>query len=117
MATPLTAAGQGPGDLIVQAPDVADGLLLLFHGVGSSAEDMVALAQVLARQLPCHWVVCVRSPQPCDLGAGWQWFSVRGVDEANRPALNGGACRAPGHRSFPDRADPLPHSRGRQGIR
>lgn len=86
-SAPLTAIGQGPGDLVVQAPaGVADGLLLLFHGVGSSAEDMAPLGQLLARHLPRHWVVSVRAPEPCDLGAGWQWFSVRGVDEANRPA-------------------------------
>ena len=85
--TSIAGAGQRPGDLIVQAPDGAtDGLLLLFHGVGSSAEDLVPLGQVLARHLPRHWVVSVRSPEPCDLGSGWQWFSVRGVDEANRPA-------------------------------
>jgi len=86
-SAPLTAIGQGPGDLVVQAPaGAADGLLLLFHGVGSSAEDMAPLGQLLARHLPRHWVVSVRAPEPCDLGAGWQWFSVRGVDEANRPA-------------------------------
>lgn len=83
---PIAAAGQRPGDLSLQAPDgAAEGLLLLFHGVGSSPEDLVPLGQVLARHLPRHWVVSVRSPEPCDLGSGWQWFSVRGVDEANRP--------------------------------
>jgi phospholipase/carboxylesterase len=85
--TPFAPLTQGPGDLVVQAPDgAADGLLLLFHGVGSSAEDLAPLGQVLARHLPRHWIVSVRSPEPCDLGSGWQWFSVRGVDEANRPA-------------------------------
>lgn len=28
----------------------------------------------------------MRSPEPCDLGSGWQWFSVRGVSEDSRPA-------------------------------
>jgi phospholipase/carboxylesterase len=31
-------------------------------------------------------VVSVAAPDPSDLGAGLQWFSVRGVTEANRPA-------------------------------
>ena len=86
-STPIAPTAQRPGDLVVQAPaGAADGLLLLFHGVGSSAEDLAPLGQVLARYLPRHWIVSVRSPDTCDLGAGWQWFSVRGVDEANRPA-------------------------------
>ena len=84
---PVAQTGQSPGDLVVQAPvGAADGLLLMFHGVGSSAEDLAPLGQVLTRHLPRHWIVSVRSPDPCDLGSGWQWFSVRGVDEANRPA-------------------------------
>ncbi len=35
---------------------------------------------------PPAWVVSVRSPDPCDQGSGWQWFSVRGVTENSRPA-------------------------------
>jgi phospholipase/carboxylesterase len=60
-------------------------LVLLFHGVGSSAEDLRALGEVLAERLPTACVVSVRSPDRCDLGAGWQWFSVRGITEENRP--------------------------------
>jgi phospholipase/carboxylesterase len=60
-------------------------LLLLFHGVGSSAEDLLPLGEVLAAQRPQAWVVSVRSPDPSDFGRGWQWFSVNGITEANRP--------------------------------
>lgn len=70
-------------DLIVHQPTVpARQLVLLFHGVGSSPEGLLPLGQVLAR--PDRWVVAVRSPFASDMGGGWQWFSVRGVDEANR---------------------------------
>ena len=74
-------------DLILQQPTLADGaeLLLLFHGVGSSAEDLAPLGQALAAARPQAWVVSVRAPHDCDLGQGWQWFSVQGVTEANRP--------------------------------
>lgn len=61
-------------------------LILLFHGVGSRAEDLQPLGQVLGRHFVDACIVSVRSPDASDLGAGWQWFSVRGVDEANRPA-------------------------------
>jgi len=74
-------------DVIVQQPVAsAAGLILLFHGVGSRPEDLVPLGRILADADPEAWVVSVRSPEPCDFGGGWQWFSVRGVTEDNRPA-------------------------------
>jgi phospholipase/carboxylesterase len=74
-------------DLILQQPDAtgAAELLLLFHGVGSTAEDLSALGHALAPHRPGAWVISVRSPDPSDFGQGWQWFSVQGVTEANRP--------------------------------
>ena len=76
-----------PTDLILQRPQTSDNaeLLLLFHGVGSSAEDLAPLGQALALQRLNAWVISVRSPDRSDLGRGWQWFSVQGVTEANRP--------------------------------
>lgn len=74
-------------DVIVQqASGSAPRLILLFHGVGSRPEDLVPLGRILADADPAAWVVSVRSPDPCDLGSGWQWFSVRGVTEDSRPA-------------------------------
>lgn len=74
-------------DLIVQhVPVPASRLILLFHGVGSRPEDLVPLARLLAGAHPDAWVVSVRSPESSDLGSGWQWLSVRGVTEENRPA-------------------------------
>lgn len=77
-------------DLIIQratsAQTPANELLLLLHGVGSSAEDLRPLGEALALQRPQAWIVSVRSPHPSDFGSGWQWFSVQGVTEANRPA-------------------------------
>jgi phospholipase/carboxylesterase len=80
-------------DLLIQRPHAAPAsqLLLLFHGVGSSAEDLVPLGNALASRLPHSWVVSVRSPDRSDFGAGWQWFSVQGVTEADRPARVGAA--------------------------
>lgn len=70
-------------DLIVHQPsEAARQLVLLFHGVGASPESLVPLGQALAQ--PDRWVVAVRSPFASDMGGGWQWFSVRGIDEANR---------------------------------
>lgn len=77
------------GDLLIQRPDAAlpaPQLLLLFHGVGSSAEDLRPLGEALATRLPRALIVSVRSPDRSELGQGWQWFSVHGVSEANRPS-------------------------------
>jgi len=67
------------------APDL---LFLLFHGVGATARDMAPLAQRLAAEYPQAAVLCIDAPDPFDGapgGGGRQWFSVRGVTEADRP--------------------------------
>ncbi|HXD41734.1 MAG TPA: esterase [Ramlibacter sp.] len=60
-------------------------LVLLFHGVGSSAADLVPLAQVAAQALPEAMVVSVNAPNKSTLGRGREWFSVVGVTEQSRP--------------------------------
>jgi phospholipase/carboxylesterase len=81
--------------IVLQRPEAsstaAGRLVLLFHGVGSSAEDLAPLGEALAPHLPGAWVVSVRSPDPGDFGQGWQWFSVRGITEETRPARVGAA--------------------------
>jgi phospholipase/carboxylesterase len=67
------------------APDL---LFLLFHGVGANAANMAGLATRLATEYPQAAVVCLDGPDAFDgapAGDGRQWFSVRGVTEANRP--------------------------------
>lgn len=63
-------------------------LFLLFHGVGADAADMTPLAQRLGAEYPQAAVVCLNAPDAFDGipggGSGWQWFSVRGVADANR---------------------------------
>lgn len=56
----------------------------LFHGVGSNAQDLVPLGEALAPHLPDAVMVSVQAPHAA--GRGWQWFSVQGVTEADRPA-------------------------------
>jgi phospholipase/carboxylesterase len=71
-------------DVIVQRPAKPNQLVLLFHGVGSSARDLAPLGEALAPHLPDAAVVSVQAPEGS--GRGWQWFSVQGVTEADRPA-------------------------------
>lgn len=73
--------------IVVQRPaHTPKRLILLFHGVGSNAQDLVPVAQQFAKALPNAMVVSVDGPQQSDFGAGRQWFSVAGVTEDNRPA-------------------------------
>ena len=74
---------QGPPDL----------LYLLFHGVGATADSMLPLAQRLIREYPQAAVLCVNAPDKFDavIGEqdggteGRQWFTIRRIDEDNRP--------------------------------
>jgi phospholipase/carboxylesterase len=70
--------------IAIQEPTVPNRLVLLFHGVGGTPENMLPLARRLAAALPGAAVISVPSPDRCDMGAGYQWFSVRGVTEDNR---------------------------------
>lgn len=72
--------------LVLQAPAGASHLFLLFHGVGAAPHDLAPLGRRLAQEFPEAAVISVAAPDPSDLGAGLQWFSVRGVTEDNRPA-------------------------------
>jgi len=72
-------------DLLLQSPATARRLFLLFHGVGSTPQDLAPLGQRLAQVFPDAAVVSVAGPDRSDLGRGLQWFSVVGVTEANRP--------------------------------
>ena len=71
-------------DLIVQRPAEPRQLVLLFHGVGSSARDLTPLGEALAPHRPNALIVSAQAPEAS--GRGWQWFSVQAVTEANRPA-------------------------------
>jgi phospholipase/carboxylesterase len=79
-------------DLLIQQPSTptqghpGTQLLLMFHGVGADPQGLVGLGEQLATAVPQAWIVSIRSPQVSDLGRGWQWFSVLGITEENRPA-------------------------------
>ena len=73
--------------IIVARPDgPAQQLMLLFHGVGSTALDLVPLGKVLAAEFPAAFVVSVAAPAPSGAGGGREWFPVLGITEENRPA-------------------------------
>lgn len=72
-------------NVIVQQPEgTANKLILLFHGVGDNPVSMGEVGKFFAKAFPQAQVVSVGSPDPCDFGRGFQWFSVQGVTEKNR---------------------------------
>jgi phospholipase/carboxylesterase len=56
--------------------------IVFLHGVGSSGAAMRPLAQALGVTIESHFP---DGPHAFDMGPGHQWFSVRGITEANRP--------------------------------
>lgn len=75
-----------PQALVLQRPAQVAQLILLFHGVGSNARSLAGLGQAYAQAFPQALVVAIDAPYESELvPGGRQWFSVRDVDEDNRP--------------------------------
>ncbi len=70
--------------LVIAQPQASERLLLLFHGMGSSARALAPLGETLARAFPRTAVVSVEAPHPSQSGRGKEWFSVAGISDANR---------------------------------
>lgn len=63
----------------------AEALVVILHGVGSSAANMQPLIEAIAMAMPDVAVLAPDGTDRFDMGpAGRQWFSVRGVTDANR---------------------------------
>lgn len=61
-------------------------LIVLLHGVGQTPADMAPLAALAAAHDPHAVVAALPAAWPYDgAAAGFQWFSVDGITEDNRP--------------------------------
>ncbi|MBS0876166.1 MULTISPECIES: dienelactone hydrolase family protein [unclassified Tatumella] len=60
-------------------------IVILLHGVGSNGADLQGLGDFWQASMPEVIFVAPDAPQHCDMGSGYQWFSVNGVTEHNRP--------------------------------
>jgi phospholipase/carboxylesterase len=72
--------------VVIQLPTDAAQLVLLFHGVGSTAANLAPLGDAIAKALPDAAVVSIDAPLASTLGNGREWFSVLGITEQDRPA-------------------------------
>lgn len=51
-------------------------LVILLHGYGSNGEDLIGLAPYWKQDLPDTVFVSPDAPNPCEIGFGFQWFSL-----------------------------------------
>ncbi len=63
-------------------------LVILLHGYGANAQDLIGLAPPVAERLPDAAFVSPDAPFPCEMGFGRQWFSLADRSPA---ALRAGA--------------------------
>ena len=61
-------------------------LKLAVHAAPEKGKANAAIIEVLAEALGLAGAACPDGPASFDMGPGRQWFSVKGVTEANRPA-------------------------------
>jgi phospholipase/carboxylesterase len=74
-----------PRSIVVQKPETRTSqLILLFHGLGANAQDLLPLAQRLAQAFPDGTIVSVSAPQPTGYPGGYQWFDIDGITDASR---------------------------------
>ena len=60
-------------------------LVVFLHGFGSDGQDLIGLGNQWAKALPTAQFVSPNAPFPTPFGAGYQWFSLQGIDADNRP--------------------------------
>ena len=60
-------------------------LFILLHGVGSNGRDMAPLGDALRSVVPGAAFAAPNAPTALGSG-GFQWFSIAGITDANRPA-------------------------------
>lgn len=68
--------------MAVYTQETADGLsptslVILLHGYGSNGEDLISLSPYWTQDLPNTVFVSPDAPYPCEMGFGFQWFSLQ----------------------------------------
>jgi phospholipase/carboxylesterase len=72
------------GSIVIARPERPTQLVLLFHGVGSTAANLAPFGEAISQARPDAMVVSIDAPFPSGLGSGREWFSVLGITEENR---------------------------------
>lgn len=78
---------------LAPAEGAARALVVLLHGVGSNAQDLLPLGDTWRDALPGVAFVSLDGSEPFDGGfGGRQWFSLRDINESNREQRVGPAA-------------------------
>ena len=91
--TPASAAPVGmpdstPDDRLLLGPAQAEQRLVLLHGWGADADDLLDLGELLVG--PEVSVVALRAPEPHPYGSGRQGYGLQPIDWAALPAARSG---------------------------
>ena len=71
-------------DHVHLGPEEADQRLVLLHGWGADADDLLDLGELLVG--PGVSVVALRAPEPHPYGVGRQWYGLQPIDWSQLPA-------------------------------
>ncbi len=71
----------------------AKSIVLLLHGYGSNGQDLIGLAPYWAPGLPDTAFIGIDAIEPCEMGFGYQWFSLQSRMQADM--LRGAEAAAP----------------------
>jgi phospholipase/carboxylesterase len=77
-------SGSDPADALRLGPEQAGLRLVLLHGWGADADDLLDLGELLVG--PEVSVVALRAPEPHPYGSGRQWYGLQPIDWAALPA-------------------------------
>jgi len=85
--SPFPAASGLPdaaGDCLLSGPISGPARLVLLHGWGADADDLLDLGELLVG--PELSVVALRAPEPHPYGMGRQWYGLQPIDWSQLPA-------------------------------
>ena len=57
-------------------------MVMFLHGYGANGDDLLGIGEEWAEALPDTVFVAPHAPDPCEMGGGgYQWFSIREIDQ------------------------------------
>ena len=81
MTDPIQITGP---ELAPASGAAAASLVVLLHGYGADGNDLIGLAPHYARVLPETHFISPNAPLRCEMGFGYQWFSIQNQDPVSR---------------------------------
>lgn len=56
--------------------------VIILHGYGADGDNLIDIASYLAPNFPDTFFIAPHAPHPCEMGAGYQWFSLANRDHS-----------------------------------